>query len=208
MTRYLRQPLLLTLSIVLLLAVAACSGDRRLQHLGPGAVVLAFGDSITYGTGASHNASYPVVLEQLIGHKVVNAGIPGEVSTQGLARLPEVLDEAEPDLIILCLGGNDILRKQSRQALAENLRQMIQIARDRHIDVVLLGVPEFNLFNHSSLPLYEEVAKEFDIPYDGDVIPDIEFDRSLKSDPIHPNAEGYRLIAEAVQELLEDNGAL
>lgn len=191
-----------------LLLLGACSESPRLQRLAPDAVVLAFGDSITYGTGAPKGTSYPAVLQQLIDRKVINAGIPGEISANGLARLPELLDSVNPQLIILCHGGNDILRKHSREQMHANLRAMIKLARDRNIDVVLLGVPEFSLLNHDSLSLYSELAEEFAIPYEGDIIPEIEYTKSLKSDPIHPNADGYRRIAEAIRDVLQDANAI
>jgi len=94
---------------------AACSDDARLQPLAAGATILAFGDSLTYGTGTSRDKAYPAVLERLIKHKVINAGIPGEVSKNGLARLPGLITAHRPDLIIICHGANDILRKLNLQ---------------------------------------------------------------------------------------------
>lgn len=190
------------------LALGGC-GDKpaKLPYLAPGDAVLAFGDSLTYGTGAAEHESYPAVLAQLIGRKVIGAGIPGEVSAQGLARLPRVLDEHAPRLVIVCLGGNDLLRKVPQADIKSNLRRIIGIIRDRGAAVVLIGVPRPALLT-SAPEFYEELAREFKIPYDGKTVKSVLFAADMKSDPIHPNAKGYRVIAKAVAALLKQAGAL
>ena len=197
-------PYLLALA---LLALAGCGKSPRLQPLATDAVVLAFGDSLTYGTGADERDSYPAQLALLIGRKVARAGVPGEISGDGLKRLPEVLDEHQPKLLILCHGGNDFLRRLSKQQVAANVRAMIQLARERGIEVVLIGTPEPG-FSVTAPEFYAVIAKELRIPYEDGVIGQILRDASLKSDPIHPNARGYRLIAERLAALLKKSGAV
>ncbi|MDO9308407.1 MAG: GDSL-type esterase/lipase family protein, partial [Deltaproteobacteria bacterium] len=134
--------LLFALSLALL---AGCSQGAQLPRLAADGVVLAFGDSITAGTGAGGGESYPEILGGLIGRKVVNAGIPGEVTAEGAARLPEVLDSVRPALLILCHGGNDLLRHMDQHQAAENLRGMIRMAWERGVAVVLVAVPSPDL---------------------------------------------------------------
>ncbi|EIJ42982.1 lysophospholipase L1-like esterase [Beggiatoa alba B18LD] len=189
---------------LILLGLQACSSESvpPLSKLKEDAIILAFGDSLTFGTGAkSETESYPVILAQRINRQVINAGISGETTSGGLERLPQVLKEYQPQLMILCLGGNDMLRRMSTRVTHDNLRKMIQIAKEQHIEVVLLGVPEPSVFL-SAADFYSDLAKEFNIPYEGDIISEILSDNSLKSDTIHPNAQGYQQMAEAIETLL------
>jgi eukaryotic-like serine/threonine-protein kinase len=188
--------------------VVACGGSgARLGKLPDNAVVVAFGDSLTFGTGASGPEAFPAVLERSIGRRVVNAGIPGEVSSDGLARLPEVLDEVQPALLIICHGGNDFLRKLDDASAAENLKAMIRLARGRNIPVVLLATPKPTI--PPSVPaFYGEIAAELGVPFEDAVMKTVLFDRDLKSDLVHPNAKGYAQIAAAVEKLLRKSGAL
>ena len=196
------------LCLLWVLLLAGCGATQpALPHLGPEDVVLAFGDSLTYGTGVDAAHSYPAQLGQLIGHKVVAAGVPGEVTAQGVTRLPGVLDAVQPKLLLLCLGGNDLLHKLDAVTIAANLRTMVYEARQRGIAVVLIGVPEPSLFG--GVPkYYADIAAKADIPYEGKVLKTVLFDNTKKSDPIHPNAAGYRMIAEALAKLLHQTGAV
>lgn len=193
--------------VLLLLSLCSCQKSPSLAPLPSDAVVLAFGDSITFGTGAAPAESYPGVLEGLIGRHVVNAGVPGEVTAEGRERLPSVLDEQRPALMLLCLGGNDFLRHQDEVQTAGNLRAMIALAQQRGVAVVLIAVPKLG-YGLAVPKLYRELAGEFAIPLEGKALQKILSTRTLKSDPIHPNAAGYRMLAEAVAQTLRDAGAL
>ncbi|MGQ0511142.1 MAG: arylesterase [Betaproteobacteria bacterium] len=191
----------------LLLPLAGCGDKPKLSRLASDAVLLAFGDSLTFGTGAREEESYPAQLAALIGRTVVRAGVPGEVSATGLARLPATLDEHQPRLLLLCHGGNDFLQRRSKSAAAANVRAMIRLAKDRGVDVLLIGTPEPGI-TVTPPEFYEEIAQAFSIPYEGDVLGRVLKDGSLKADQVHPNARGYRLIAEKIAELLRKAGAV
>jgi lysophospholipase L1-like esterase len=203
------RPLAVILLLGVMVVLGACGGQRpRLPALPADAVILAFGDSLTHGNGAATDNSYPAVLARLLGRAVINAGVPGEVSADGRARLPGLLERHRPALLLLCHGGNDLLRRLDPRALRDNLEAMIREAKARNIPVVLLGVPEPALFGLSAAGLYDELATRHELPYEGEVIAAVERDARLKSDRIHPNAAGYEQIARAVVEVLRNSGAI
>ena len=197
------------MALLFVLLLAGCGpSEPQVAPLPKNGVILAFGDSLTYGTGAKPQDSYPAVLARLIGRRVIRSGVPGEVSARGLARLPEVLDRHRPKLLILCHGGNDFLRRHRRDGTEANIRAMVELARSRNIDVVLVGVPAPGIWITEGAELFARVAKAFGVPYEAETLAGIMTDRSLKSDTVHPNARGYRKLAEAVAALLRASGAI
>jgi lysophospholipase L1-like esterase len=195
------------MALLAALVLAGCTEPPGLAPLAPDAVVLAFGDSLTHGTGASREQAYPAVLEGLIGRKVVNAGVPGELSGEGVERLPGALRRHRPDLVILCHGGNDLLRKRPDDLRAANLRRMISMSHDAGAQVVLVSVPRPAILL-SGDGLYEQIGEALGVPVEEDALADILQNPRLKSDHVHPNAAGYRRLAEALAGLLQDRGAL
>jgi lysophospholipase L1-like esterase len=197
----------LVLACAALLALAACDRYPQLPRVENGDVILAFGDSLTHGNGATQEQAYPAVLGRMIGRTVINAGVPGETTGEGLARLPEVLAQERPKIVLLCLGGNDMLRRHNANSTESNLRQMIRTIRTSGAGVVLIGVPSPALFSGPP-DFYEELADEFDLPYEGEAFDEVLKTPRLKADAIHANAEGYKIVAERLAELLEQAGAI
>jgi lysophospholipase L1-like esterase len=197
----------LLLAIIIGVGLAACSSPAKLPHFADDAVIVAFGDSLTFGTGVEPAQSYPAVLEKMIGRRVVNAGVPGEVTGEGLSRLPEILEREKPVLLLLCHGGNDQLRRLNQQQAANNIREMIRLAQKREVAVVLIAVPAPGL-SLSPPPMYREIAKELSLPLEEETLSTVLADSSLKSDYIHPNAAGYRRLAESLVTLLKKSGAI
>lgn len=193
-----------TIVLLLVVQLIACSDEKpQLIALNDDAIILAFGDSLTYGSGANITTqSYPAVLAELTGLTVVNKGIPGEISRLGLARLADVLQEVNPDLVILCHGGNDLIRKLGKAQLKDNLDKMITLIQSNGIQVILVGVPNFSLL--LNVPdLYSDLATQHNIPIELTILPKIERNPKLKSDHIHPNAEGYKLVAESIYQIIQ-----
>lgn len=173
------------------------------DSLKKGAVVLAFGDSLTYGYGVSKEYSYPSQFAKKTGLHVINAGRSGEESSDGLSRLPTLLEQ-NPDLVILCHGGNDILRRHSREKLKNNLLSMISLIKTSGAKVLLVGVPDFGLFGFDVVPLYEEVADETGVIFEDEILSHVESKSTLKSDKIHPNEKGYEMMADAFIDVLRE----
>ncbi len=198
----------ISICILIYFFICACSDPvTPLDKLSDDAVILAFGNSLTRGTGAKSGADYPSQLALLSNLTVINEGVPGEVSSQGAIRLPPLLHQHQPDLVILIHGGNDILRKKSRTELKNNLQSMITEVLQRNIQVIILGVPEPGIFL-SSAEIYEELANQNNILAELNLLPDILGDNTLKADTVHPNEKGYLRLAEGIYQFLGENGAL
>lgn len=186
--------------------IVSCDSPK-LDTLESNDVIVAFGDSLTVGVGVEKENSYPSKLAEMTGLKVVNAGVSGETTGEGLLRFPKVIKQHEPHLIILLEGGNDILRNIDYTETERNLNAMIQMAVDSNIQVVLVGVPEKKLFSNSA-DFYGDLAEKYDLVFEPSLIGKLMRDSSKKSDPIHFNASGYHEMAERLYKVLENNGAL
>lgn len=190
-----------------MILLISCSQPKKLDILLAGSKILAFGDSLTYGTGADKGKSYPDVLEQLTQLEVINEGIPGELSSEGLDRLPKLLAEYQPELLILCHGGNDILRKKSSQQLKQNLIAMIELAQQHNTQVVLIGVPQLKVFGGVH-PVYQQVAEQYNLPFEFEALSSLLKNNQYRSDMVHLNNAGYQQFAEQIHQLLQEEGAM
>lgn len=187
---------------------SGCSEQQpQLNPIPADGIIVAFGDSLTEGYGAAKGNSYPEVLAELTGLKVINSGISGEVTKQGLERLPDVLSKHKPQLVILMEGGNDILHGGDLGQAKQNLASMIELIQAYGSEVVLIGVPQKKLFSNTA-PFYQQRADEYPLVYESDILPDLLWDNNYKSDSIHFNAAGYHKLAEHIHAVLIDNGAL
>lgn len=166
-----------------------------------GATVLALGDSLTQGVGANADASYPSLLAERTGWKVVNAGVSGETSKQIADRLPGLLDEHRPSLAILCAGGNDWLQRRSEQVVQGEITRMLQLCQARVTPVLLVAVPELSLSaaltgrmkDHS---IYQTLAKDNRVALLPDAWSEVLGNSALRADQVHANAAGYARFTE------------
>lgn len=177
-----------------------------------GATVLALGDSLTYGTGATPQTSYPAVLARLTGWNVVNAGVPGDTSAQALARLPALLAEHHPQLVIVSIGGNDFLRQLPVADTRAHVEAICRQALQAGAQVLLVAVPRASVLaalgQMTDHTLYAEVADKLKIPLQREGWGEVLGQADLRADAVHANARGYEQFARSVQETAAAVGLL
>jgi len=192
--------------------LAAC-GRRtpRYAAVPPGSTVLALGDSLTFGTGATAEAAYPVRLAELTGWRVVNAGVPANTSAQARERLPQLLAEHTPRLVLLSIGGNDFLRQVPEAETRANIAAMLGEISAGGAQPVLIAVPRPALMaallrSLDDHPLYEALAEERRVPLFASGWAKVLSDPRLKADQIHANAAGYERFARELHDFLREAG--
>ncbi|MEE9331763.1 MAG: arylesterase [Methylophilaceae bacterium] len=195
------------------LLLIACGEAEKLPAIPAGSTVLILGDSLSYGTGADKGEDYPTLLAANTGWNIINAGVPGDTSAQGLVRLPNLLEEYQPKVLILVLGGNDFLRKVPSAQTKENLKTIIQTAKLKNISTLLIAIPDYQPIKAafgglSDHPLYAALAEETQVPLIEETFTSVLSKGTLKADRVHPNAEGYRQVETLLRESLQEIGLL
>jgi lysophospholipase L1-like esterase len=192
--------------------LAACGRKvPRYEAIPPGSTVLALGDSLTFGTGAGAEAAYPARLAAMTGWQVVNAGVPADTSAQARERLPRLLAEHAPKLVLLSIGGNDFLRQVPEAETRTNIAAMLDEIRAAGAQPMLIAVPRpavmaallRSLDDH---PLYEALAGERRVPLFASGWAKVLSDPALKADQIHANAAGYERFARDLHGFLREAG--
>ncbi len=201
-------------ALIVACALAACSRQQPTATALPaGSAVLALGDSITFGTGADSAAAYPAQLAALTGWNVVNAGVPGDTAAQAAERLPALLAQHKPALVIISAGGNDFLRRMPSAETEGALRTSVHLARNAGAQVLLVAVPQPSIgaalgAGLSDHPLYTRLADELKLPLHAKGWAKVFGEEKLRSDQIHANAAGYRAFAEGLAATLRSSGLL
>lgn len=183
---------------VLLLA-AACGPD--VPNLdSPGKTIVCLGDSITSGVGAEPGQPYPALLAAKLNREVINEGVPGDTAEDGLARVDQALAH-DPWMVVVELGGNDILRRVPPDRTEAALRQVLdRLLAARVVPVLVeLEVPFAGRYSD----VFERIEDDYDIPVVEGALGEILLDPALKADPIHPNAQGHVELAAAIADVVE-----
>ena len=199
-----------TLTILCLLG---CDSAKPHSPLPGNATVLALGDSLTYGYGAAPDASYPQRLAEASGWQVINAGVNGNTTAQALSRLPKLLEQHRPDMVIVSIGGNDFLQRLSDSQAEANIKQIISTIRSHgEAQILLIGIPHYSLAaalgSPSDHPFYQRIADSEDVTLLSNAWGDVIAERGLRTDQVHPNAQGYAQFTDTLLTFLRDQGWL
>lgn len=175
--------------------------------------LLVVGDSISAAFGMDTRQGWVALLEKRLDeqgfdHQVVNASISGDTSAGGAARLPALLAEHQPELVIIELGGNDGLRGQPPAQLQQNLAAMVQASQQKGAKVLILGMqlpPNYGVrYTSAFAEVFPKVANEFDVPLVPFVLEGIGGVPALmQADGIHPTAEAQPVLLENVWPTLK-----
>ncbi|MFC1843829.1 arylesterase [Thermodesulfobacteriota bacterium] len=164
--------------------------------------IICFGDSLTYGTGAARNKSYPAQLSEMIGRPVINTGIPGNTTADALKRLEADVLEKSPRMVLITLGGNDMKNGIDKKIAFKNLREIVAVIQAKEALVVIGGV-KLLFWDRGYEKEYKKLAEETGIILIPNVLKGLIGHDDLMSDTIHPNAAGYEIMAKRFHKAIE-----
>jgi lysophospholipase L1-like esterase len=183
------------------LLFTACDSPEPIDLSGEN--IICFGDSLTYGTGAPRDMSYPAQLAAMVDLPVINAGHPGDTTAEALERLEQDVLSQSPRIVLITLGGNDMKNNTDKQEAFKNLRQIVERIQARDALVVVGGV-KLLFWDRGYGEEYEKLAADTGALLVPNVLKGlVGRNNDLMSDAIHPNAAGYAIIAERFYETIE-----
>jgi len=190
--------------IILILGYQIFLSPAPRQTVGAvGETIICFGDSLTYGTGAGAGMDYPSQLSRLIDRPVINAGVPGDTTASALERLERDVLAESPDVVLITLGGNDLKNGVARGMAFENLQKIVESIQQRGARVIIGGL-KFPLRDRGYGKAYQKLADETGASLIPNILEGIIGKRGLMSDSIHPNAQGYKIMAKRFREAMLD----
>jgi len=194
---------LLVFFTCVLFTVACGGGDKKPKNMGNGGKsIVCFGDSLTAGYGASYNTSFPAVLGTLTKRPVINLGVSGDTSGDGVARMNKIF-ENNPYMVLIQFGGNDFRRQIPPQTVKRNILTIIREVQ-AHGAIAAVVDTESSSYMGNYSKVMKEAAKETNSLYIEPILDGILNNKALKSDQVHPNEAGYRIIAERIFKQIKD----
>jgi lysophospholipase L1-like esterase len=164
-------------------------------------IIVCFGDSLTFGTGASKGMDYPSQLAKMIDRPVINEGIPDDTTSSALGRVKRDVLSKKPDIVLITLGGNDLKNGVSKDIALGNLKQIVQIIQKQGAKVIIGGL-SFPGMDRGFGKGYEDLAQQTGALLIPDIFAGIADNPVLMSDPIHPNNSGYHIIARRFRDAI------
>ena len=187
--------------ILILFCVIACGQKDPKNYPNSNIDIVAFGDSLTYGQGAGRSETYPAYLSKMIGREVVNLGVSGNTSAMGLARINQI-KKYSPYMVLIEFSANDLFRRIPREQTENNLREIVQQVQEMGAIAVLIDTGgAYPMETYTKIQ--KQISKDYNTLFVPGIMDDIYSKKSLKSDQIHPNVEGYKIIAAKVKKIIE-----
>jgi len=184
------------------IGLAGCA-KKEIKNIGSnGKNIICFGDSITFGYGVKSGEDYPAALRKLVGFPVINAGIDGDTSTEALKRLDSDVLAREPLLVIIEFGGNDFLRRIPREVTTNNIKEMIERIQAKGAMVAIADISA-GVFLQDYRKEFSKLARGKGVIFIPAILNDIITNPSMKSDFLHPNSRGYKIIAECIFRVIK-----
>jgi len=186
--------------LLTLFLLAACGGQEPVTLSGDN--IICFGDSLTFGTGATPDKSYPAQLAAIINQPVINAGIPGDTTTRALQRLERDVLSRTPRMVLITLGGNDLKNGVDKQVAFKNLKEIVEAIQAEGALVVIGGI-KLLFWDRGYEAEYEKLADETGAILIPNILGGLMGNEELMHDTIHPNAAGYEIMAKKFHKAIE-----
>jgi len=193
-------------SVAILLIVISTATTAN-QSSSTAKKILVLGDSLSAGLGVDYDQSWPLLVQKEINnadynYTVINAGISGDTTSGGLSRLPKLISQHNPEILILELGGNDGLRGTPLSAVEKNLRKMIELSNQSGIIVLMMGVqlpPNYGVsYTTSFESIFANLSEEFGLVLVQGELAGMVKNGLMQPDGIHPNVAGHIMVQQAV----------
>lgn len=177
-----------------IIGLSGCAKREIKNRDSSGTNIICFGDSITFGYGVNPGEDYPTELARLSGKKVINAGVDGDTSAEGLKRVePDVLSR-EPKIVLIEFGGNDFIKNIPIDETIGNIKEMVKQIQAYGAMAAIVDVSA-GFFMREYRARLTKLANETGSIFVPAILSGILTDPSMKSDFMHPNAEGYKMVA-------------
>lgn len=193
------------IALIILLAILYFlnrpSGEKNYPSAGKN--IIAFGDSLVEGVGASSGKDFISLLSKEINTPIINAGQSGNTTAMALVRLDKDVLSQDPRIVIILIGGNDAIRRVPKEEVIKNLEMMIDQIQKKGAAVLLIGI-QGGIFRDQYKKLFANLASDKKVFYVPNVLEDIFGQPQLMSDSLHPNDQGYEIMTKRIEPTLRE----